>query len=108
MTDVYAYRFKSELSLEQIFTQFKDLGPWRWIERDNDNWGEYISARTLQDPHYGMAKLIVETDHYVINVLLRSDEPDADHQFDSVRRVLFDRLLPAIGAHELEETDDYE
>jgi hypothetical protein len=44
----------------------------------------------------------------VVNVVLKSDAPDAQAQFDGVRDILFNRLLPAIGARNLTRTDTYE
>ena len=108
MTDLYAYSFQSPLSLAEVFERFRDLGPWRWIERDNDNWGEYISARVLHDPHDGMVKLIIDSGRFIINVYLRSDQPSARAEFAAVRDTIFQRLLPAISATDIVKTDDLE
>ena len=123
VTDLYAYSFQSPLSLAEVFERFRDLGPWRWIERDNDNWGEYISARALHDPHGshdGMVKLITDDDghrpfyrfwgsgrrRFIINVYLRSDQPGARAEVATVRDTIFQRLLPAISATHIRKTDD--
>ena len=109
MLDLYAYSFQSDLPLAEIFERFKKIGPWRWIERDNDRWGEYISSRVLPLPeHDCMVKLIVEPDRYAINVCLDSEHPDARKLFDQVRVTLFYKLLPAIGARDLAEVQDYD
>lgn len=108
MRKVYAYSFRSDLKLPDMLARLRELGPWRWIERDNDRWGEYISARALPDPNGGTVKIIEEPDHYVVNVVLESEQPDAQALFDSVREILFDRLLPALGATGLARTDTYE
>ena len=108
MRKVYACSFRSDLRLPEMLARLNENGPWRWIERDNDNWGEYISAVALPDPHRGTVKIIVEPDHYVVNVLLKSEQPDAEALFESVRNTLFDHLLPAIGATDLARTDTYE
>lgn len=108
MLDLYAYSFQSDFSLDEIFARFNELGPWRWINRDNDRWGEYISSGVLRDPHYGILKLFVEPDHYAINVLLESEDPNARELFDQVRETLFDKLLPAVGARDLAEVQDYD
>jgi hypothetical protein len=105
---LYAYSFQSDQSLDEIFARFNQIGPWRWVRRDNDSWGEYISSGVLHDPHYGILKLIVEPDHYAINVMLKSEHPDARDLFDQVRGILFDKLLPAIGARDLIEVQDYD
>lgn len=108
MLDLYAYSFQSDQSLNQIFTHFNKIGPWKWVMRDNDSWGEYISSGVLPTPHYGILKLIVEPDHYAINVMLKSEHPDARTLFDQVRGTLFDKLLPSIGARDLTEVQDYD
>lgn len=73
--------------------------------------GEYITARAISPPHRGSVKIIAEPDHFVVNVSLWSREPDmhaVDAQFAAFRELLFSRRLPAIGAHSLTPTDDYE
>jgi hypothetical protein len=108
MLDLYAYSFQSDLTLDEIFVRFNQLGPWRWVMRDNDRWGEYISSGVLRDPHYGILKLIVEPDHYAVNVNLKSEDPNAREIFDQVRGTLFDILLSAIGARDLTKVQDYD
>lgn len=108
MRKVYAYAFRSELALPDMLARLRELGPWRWIERDNDRWGEYISARALQEPNGGTVKILAEPDHYVVNVVLESEQSDAQALFESVREILFDRVLPALGAAGLARTETYE
>ena len=107
---IYARSFKADVTLAQALAKFKELSPWDWLERDNDKWGEYISARALPDPHWGMVKLFVEPDHYVINILLKSDEPEDEvlPLCDELEEIVFDTLLPGLGAHDLTKVDDYE
>jgi hypothetical protein len=107
---LYACAFKSDVTLAEARAKFAELSTWEWLERDNDRWGEYISARAMGDPHRGMIKLFVEADHYVINILLKSDEPEDQvlPLCDAVEKTIFDKLLPAIGAHDLTRVDDYE
>lgn len=108
MTDLYAYSFYSPLSMAEIFQRLDALGTWRWIERDNDNWGEYISARALRDPHDGMVKLISDGGRYIINVYLRSDQPGAGAAFAAIRDTVFQQVLPAIDASDILKTNDIE
>ena len=110
--------------IDVVNTQIVRWGPLT-IERDNDNWGEYISARALHDPHGshdGMVKLITDDDghrpfyrvwgsgrrRFIINVYLRSDQPGARAEFATVRDTIFQRLLPAISATHIRKTDDLE
>jgi hypothetical protein len=106
--DVYAYAFKTELALAEILQRLNDVGPWRWIERDNDRWGAYISARPLAEPYHGLAKIFVEPDHHAISVTLRSDAADPQPAFAGVRKVILEVLLPALAAREVVETQDYD
>ncbi len=109
LTHLYAYSFQSPLSMPEILKKLKRLGPWRWIERDNDNWGEYVSARALEEPHdHGMVKLISDEGRYIINVYLRSRQPGAQPEFEAVREIIFKRVLPAIKASDIQKTDDIE
>jgi hypothetical protein len=104
----YAYTFRSELTIEGMLTRLTATGTWRWIERESDRWGEYISARVLRDPHSGTVKIIAEADHFAVNVMLETEDPKAPLLFDQVRETLFDVVLPAIGAAGLARTDTYE
>jgi hypothetical protein len=106
--DLYAYAFKSALSLAEILEKLNASGPWQWLERDNDKWGEYISTRPIAAPHDGVAKILSEGDHYAINIELRSEAPGPQGAFDAVRALVRETILPAIGAHEVVETDDYD
>jgi hypothetical protein len=108
MTEAYAYAFKSDLTPGAIVARFRELGPWEWDDRDSDSWGPYYSAGVLSPPDHGIVKLIAETDHYVLNVVLRSSAQPVGSRFDDVRDILLDRLLPAIGARDIAETDLYE
>ena len=103
--DVYGYRFSADTQLDDMYETLSAAGPWRWLRRYSDHWGDYISARVLPRPQHGMVKLHVEADHFVIRVVLRSDQSDAQAAFDAVRTTLLDNLLPAIGAHDVTATD---
>lgn len=108
MRQVFAYSFSSPHSLVQVRSKLNGLGPWRWIERDNDNYGEYISSRVLDTPHYGMIKVFSETGQYAINVFLESHESDALAQFANVKDVVFKRLLPALDATDVAPAETYD
>jgi hypothetical protein len=105
---VYAYSFTSPLSLSQMLAKWNELGPWRWTERDNDQFGEYISTRVLDLPQRGMLKVFVESDRYAINVMLQSENPNADNKFADIRTTIFERLLPAVEASAISEAETYE
>jgi hypothetical protein len=106
----FAYNFKSDLSLASIMKRLSELGPWKWYERDNDRFGDFMFAMPAGEPHRSDVKILRDTekDLYAVNVTFRSEAPDAQAQFDSMRETLFTRLLPGIGARELTKTDDYD
>jgi hypothetical protein len=106
--DIYAYAFKSDLSLPEVLARLNELGPWQWVERDSDRWGEYIAANAVDAPHKGVAKILIDAGRYVINVALRSDAADPESAFADVRRVVLEKLLPAVGATDVAVTDGYD
>lgn len=108
MTKHFAFLFKTELSLEQIFARLNEAGPWRWSMRDNERWGDYISTRALRDPDDAMVKIIVEPDHYVVNTTFESDLPDATTRLEALRATLLEKVLPAIDARDLKPTDTHD
>lgn len=108
MTEAYAYIFKSDLSLPQVLSRLQEISPWSWIDRENDRWGDYISAGALPDPDYGIVKIIEDEGRYVINVVLESERADGASSFAEVRDAIFKHLLPALGAREIATTDLYE
>jgi hypothetical protein len=104
MTRLRAYAFKSDKDIVAIRDRLNEIGPWKWIDRDSDRWGEYISA-TVPGLDTGMAKLFVEDSRYVINLLLKSERADAQRLFDGVFDVVFTYLLPAIDASDVAEVE---
>jgi hypothetical protein len=108
--EVLAYAFRSTLTIAELLATLNRLGPWKWVERDNDRWADYISTLGTGDPHCWSAKIIIEPEmqrRFVLNLRFRSDDAMGQQVFDSVRQTLLE-LLPMIGAVELEEVDDYE
>lgn len=108
MFDLSAYSFKTDLSLAQLFARLNEVGPWTWLERDNENWGDYLSSLASRDPYRTMVKIYEEPTHFVVQMRFESEEADAASVFDTLRATLFERLLPAIGARDLTPTDTYD
>jgi hypothetical protein len=101
MKRVNAYSFDAPINLWDLRVRLNELGPWNWVERDNDRWGEYISTRALPE---GIVKILVDNGLYVVNFVLEA-EPE---KLDAVYDTLFTYVLPNIGATQLIETDPYE
>lgn len=108
MQTLFAYTFKSDLVLADMFRRLNSLGPWEWVMRDSERWGDYISTRALRDPDYAMVKLIVETGYFAINVNFDSDLPNAQTKCDELQEALLTKVLPLIGAHNIQPTDTYD
>lgn len=108
MRFAYAYAFESPLSLDGLRERFEQLSQWRWLDRDNDRWGEYISARAVPDPHHAMVKVIWDEGRYVINVFARSDAAGAQAAFDALEATILDQLLPGVDASNVHDTELYE
>jgi hypothetical protein len=106
MQCIDAYSFRAALSLPEMRTRLNALGPWVWIERDNDRWGEYVSAVVLTDPDRGIVKLFVEEeDRYELDFVLQTERAE---DVQAVYDTLFAYLLPALGATEIEPAEHRE
>lgn len=109
-----ALQFDSDLGLMQMLALLNELGPWKWTERDSDRWGEYISSGVLRQPQRGIAKILIDRGnqasdaHFVIQVVLESDQPDANAVFDDIERTILDRILPALKATDVIATETLE
>jgi hypothetical protein len=96
-----AFAFSTELTLDEIYARLQQTGVWTWHRRDNDRWDNYLSAAAVPEPHRVMVKLFVEDGgEYVVDILFRyrEEDPAARAAYEAARKVLFERLLPAIGA----------
>jgi len=104
MRSLYAFAFKTDRTLVQMAAQLQQ-GPWQWIERDGDRWGDYLS--TIAVPG-AMVKLFVdepEPGSCAVNVRFESDAVDASDQDRGVRETLLATVLPSIGARDVTEIE---
>jgi hypothetical protein len=113
MTKISAYSFVSQLYIEQIQALFNETGPWKWIDRDNDRWGNYTSASMKFEQGVMNAKLIYEPDssqrfEYVIDIRFRDDHQIDSNQFDVLHEIVMNKLLPAAQARNIQAVDHYE
>ena len=102
MRSSFAYSFRSALALPDILARLNRLGPWRWIERDSDRFGDYMSASPLAAPDRVIVKLVEEDGAYVVNVHV--DSVAAAASLDRLHDELFTQILPAIAARDVTET----
>lgn len=97
--DYKAYVFQSALPLADIKAKLNALGPWDWIDRDSDRFGDYLSAQVTPD---SMAKLYEQDPgHYQLDLKFRSDAPAAEAKKagDEAHARIAKVLLPGLGAH---------
>lgn len=99
-----AYRFQCPLSFKELELKLDGLGKWRWIERDSDTYGEYLMALT-GDP--GKLRIFQDGDRFVLDVRYDATGDDPEAAWIGYRQHLLDTVLPAVGATEIEQTDDY-
>jgi hypothetical protein len=107
--EIYAYSFTSPLSIAQMFERLNANGPWKWLERDNDRYGEYISTRPIDAPHQGIAKILFDEEigRFALNVELGSEAPGPQAAFDRVRDVVLAQVLPYVQASDITDVEDY-
>ncbi len=111
MSEHVAYAFRTDLTLPQIYARLQQVGPWEWYERDNDRWDNYLSASPTEEPVDVGVKIFVEDRGlYVADILFRYREEDAEAraEYDAVRKTLLERLLPALGARDVQPADPRE
>lgn len=104
MKTVAAWRFRCPYTREGMRDRLNALGPFHWLDRDNDRLGEYLSTRAIAEPDRGMIKIFEESDHWVLNVVLEAEETVVKATLDTV----FQQLLPGLEATVLGETDPWE
>lgn len=109
MADVFeevgAYAFKSDLSLKDMFAKLAEGTTWEWLERENDYFGEYLSATS--DEADRILRIFQEKDHYAIDLWIESGAPEAKANWQALDKRVVDKLLPMLGAREIEPTEDY-
>lgn len=108
MRQVFAYTFTSPLSLADLHSRLNTIGPWEWIDRESERFGDYLSTRVLDSPDRGMIKVYSELGYYAVNVLLQSDDPMANERFTKIKDTLFKIVLPSIEANDIAPTETYE
>ena len=107
MRDSVSFKFTSELTLGEIYQRLTNLGPWRWYERDNERWGDYISASPIPDTQI---KILIDPvdGGFALNLKFVSETPEAQQEFDDLRQDVLARVLPAIDAINPTEAGTYE
>lgn len=102
---IAAFSFLCPLDLEAILRVFETIGTWKWTRHDSDTYGDYLIGWPPSSDETHRVRLFCKTTHYVIDFdydwAALNKGKTADHIVLFVR----DRLLPAIGAGDVQETD---
>ncbi|MEO8705089.1 MAG: hypothetical protein ABI867_33860 [Kofleriaceae bacterium] len=72
MNEAFAYKFRTSLSIEQIYSRLRWFGPWKWDQRDNDNWDFYMSAVPVENARVRILNDPAEPGWFVVDVWMRS------------------------------------
>ena len=96
-----AFAFRSPLDLAAIRARVAAEGSAVWRGGDNDYWGAYLVARLREGTRL---RLFVDGDRFVVEI---SAATDAEH-LSLARELVHDKLLPCLGAHEVQPHDGWE
>jgi hypothetical protein len=106
MMAVRAFEFRTPLKLEEIMEKLTALGPWRWQVRDSETYDDYLA--TLPDPTHTKTQIIPDGERFVVNIYYNDEYKKPSLSFDEIQRIVLDRLLPAINATGIKDTDNLE
>jgi hypothetical protein len=100
--------FSTSLPPTAMYARLRERCAWKWIDRDGDRWGDYVSTSSI--PGFSGASLALYHDepgpgHCTLNVRYRSDSPDAAGHFQKLRNFLQATLLTSIEAHAVNEAE---
>jgi hypothetical protein len=102
---LYAYAFTTALAPAELFARLRAAGPWQWIDRDSDRWGDYVSSSGVPGTIVKIIPGEPAPGQWTANVRFESDAGDADAAAARIRDTLLRVVLPAIGAQGVTETE---
>ncbi len=99
-----AHAFQCGSDLTELKTRLDAAGPWSWTPRDSDYFGDYLSARARPDE--AMLKIYGDPEKgYQIDIFFEADGDGAEAAWQRLHDDIVERLLPSIGATDVEDTD---
>jgi hypothetical protein len=110
----HAFEFPGDIA--KVEARVRAARPWKWLERSNDHWGDYVSGHPFVPPHHSTVKIFHDPveDTFVaccgFAAYSTTDTPLSDRKgqamVDAARRDLFE-LLTEVGATNVREVEDY-
>lgn len=101
MQSRFAYSFTTSLDRTEMFLRLRERGPWRWVDRNSDRWGQYLSTSS---PRGSNVQLLIgepTPDRCTVNVEFESDAADAEEKEREIREALLERILPQLEARDV-------
>jgi hypothetical protein len=102
---LYAYAFTTALAPAEMFARLRASGPWRWIDRDSERWGDHVSSAGVPGAIVKILAGEPSPGRCAANVRFESDTADADAVEARVRQTLLARVLPSIDACDIAEIE---
>jgi hypothetical protein len=117
----YAFRLRSQLSLAELLQLLRARTALEWIERDNDLWGEYVSAYVASPKAFIKVFPPEGDDRYNVDVKFLDnelEEPEraakgflrrflddvAESPWERASKRLLQQVLPQIEATDVERS----
>ena len=101
-TSAHAFQFGGGLA--ELKTRLEAVGPWSWTPRDSDYFGDYLSTRARPDE--AVLKIYGDSGRgYQVDIFFEADGDAAEAAWQRFHDDIVKRLLPSIGATDVEDTD---
>jgi hypothetical protein len=91
-----------------MYARLRERCTWKWVDRDGDRWGDYVSTSSI--PGFPGASVALfhdepEPGRCALKVRFLSDDPDSARRLRELRNFLRATLLSSMEAHAVTETD---
>ena len=95
------FAFDHTVSFVELYDKLVELGPWTWRGTESDTYGDYLSTNP---DRRSWIKIFDRRDHWVVQLGALEGSSVTREQLE---RDLLDRILPAVGARNLRETEPF-
>ena len=103
-----AFSFQSYHNMKSLRERLNARGTHNWIERDNDNYGEYISTRAHAADGFYKIYHDDQSDGYCLTITFSCDRSTFDEEFAELERTALDGILPWIEARDIRERETWD